>query len=62
MKQRILYVLRQYLFIIVIGALCLLFLALGLVIGYGVIGDGKDAFSILSLDKWQELIAKFKIK
>ncbi|MGT2623701.1 DNA-directed RNA polymerase subunit beta [Streptococcus thoraltensis] len=62
MKQRILYVLRQYLFIIVVVALCLLFLALGLVIGYGVIGDGKDAFSILSLDKWQELIAKFKIK
>ncbi|MDY4762361.1 DNA-directed RNA polymerase subunit beta [Streptococcus thoraltensis] len=62
MKQRILYVLRQYLFIIVVVALCILFLALGLVIGYGVIGDGKDAFSILSLDKWQELIAKFKIK
>ncbi|MEQ9763974.1 DNA-directed RNA polymerase subunit beta [Streptococcus jiangjianxini] len=62
MKQRILYVLKQYLFIIVVGALCLLFLALGMVIGYGVIGDGKDAFSILSLDKWQELIAKFKIK
>ncbi|AXJ13399.1 DNA-directed RNA polymerase subunit beta [Streptococcus pluranimalium] len=62
MKERILYVLRQYLFIIVVVALCILFLALGLIIGYGIIGDGKDAFSILSLDKWQELIAKFKIK
>ncbi|MFU2206925.1 DNA-directed RNA polymerase subunit beta [Streptococcus pluranimalium] len=62
MKERILYVLRQYLFIIVVVALCLLFLTLGLVIGYGIIGDGKDAFSILSLDKWQELIAKFNIK
>ncbi|AUW96794.1 DNA-directed RNA polymerase subunit beta [Streptococcus pluranimalium] len=62
MKERILYVLRQYLFIIVVAALCILFLALGLIIGYGIIGDGKDAFSILSLDKWQELIAKFKIK
>lgn len=62
MKERILYVLRQYLFIIVVVALCILFLALGFIIGYGIIGDGKDAFSILSLDKWQELIAKFKIK
>lgn len=62
MKQRILYVLRQYLFLIVILALCFLFLALGLIIGYGVIGDGKDAFSILSFEKWQELLAKFKIK
>ena len=62
MKERILYVLRQYLFIIVVAALCILFLALGLIIGYGIIGDGKDAFSILSLDKWQKLIAKFKIK
>lgn len=62
MKERILYVLRQYLFIIIVSVLCLLFLALGLIIGYGVIGDGKDAFSILSLDKWQELLAKFKMK
>ncbi|WP_430523657.1 DNA-directed RNA polymerase subunit beta [Streptococcus hyointestinalis] len=28
--------------------MCLFFLALGLVIGYGVIGDGKNPFSILS--------------
>lgn len=62
MKERILYVLRQYLFIIVVAALCILFLALGLIIGYGIIGDGKDAFSILSLDKWQALFDKFKVK
>ncbi|MDY3024143.1 DNA-directed RNA polymerase subunit beta [Streptococcus pluranimalium] len=62
MKQRILYVLGQYMFIIIIAALSLLFLAIGLIIGYGVIGDGKDAFSILSLDKWQGLLSKFNVK
>ncbi|CAM2751866.1 DNA-directed RNA polymerase subunit beta [Streptococcus agalactiae LMG 14747] len=62
MKQRILYVLGQYMFIIIIAALSLLFLAIGLIIGYGVIGDGKDAFSILSLDKWQGLFSKFNVK
>lgn len=62
MKQRILYVLGQYMFIIIIAALSLLFLVIGLIIGYGVIGDGKDAFSILSLDKWQGLLSKFNVK
>lgn len=62
MKQRILYVLGQYMFIIIIAVLSLLFLVIGLIIGYGIIGDGKDAFSILSLDKWQELLSKFNVK
>ena len=62
MKQRMLYVLRQYLLLIVVAVLFMVFLALGLVIGYGVIGDGKDAFSILSPAKWQALFDKFKVK
>lgn len=62
MTERILQVLKQYAFIMVIGLLCLLFLAVGLMIGYSVIGDGKNAFSVLSLDKWQEWLAKFSLK
>lgn len=62
MTERILQVLKQYAFILVIGLLCLLFLAVGLMIGYSVIGDGKNAFSVLSLDKWQEWLAKFSLK
>ncbi|MFU2164741.1 DNA-directed RNA polymerase subunit beta [Streptococcus pluranimalium] len=62
MTERILQVLKQYAFILVIALLCLLFLAVGLMIGYSVIGDGKNAFSVLSLDKWQEWLAKFSLK
>lgn len=62
MTERILQVLKQYAFIMVIALLCLLFLAVGLMIGYSVIGDGKNAFSVLSLDKWQEWLAKFSLK
>jgi len=32
--------------------------AVGLVIGYGVIGDGKNPWSILSPDTWSEIIGK----
>ena len=39
--------------------LACLFLAVGLMIGYAVIGDGKNPFSILSIDKWQAIIGKF---
>lgn len=53
------YVTRQMLLILFIVLLCVVFLGLGLVIGYGFFGDGKHPFSILSLDKWQEIIAKF---
>ncbi|MDO4205412.1 MAG: DNA-directed RNA polymerase subunit beta, partial [Streptococcus gallolyticus] len=39
--------------------LCCLFLAIGLMIGYGIIVEGKNPFAILSLDKWQSIIGKF---
>ena len=32
---------------------------LGLVIGYGVIGNADNPWSILSPDTWKELISKF---
>lgn len=45
--------------IIAIGLLGLFCLALGLMIGYSLIGDGQNPLAILSPDKWAELIHKF---
>lgn len=53
------YVVRQIGLVLLVALLACLFLAIGLMVGYGVIGDGKNPFSILSLDKWQSIIAKF---
>ncbi|MCI6872502.1 MAG: DNA-directed RNA polymerase subunit beta [Streptococcus hyointestinalis] len=53
------YVVKQFGLLGLVALLCLFFLALGLVIGYGVIGDGKNPFSILSLGTWHDLIGKF---
>lgn len=53
------YVTKQLVLILVIALLCCLFLAIGLMIGYGIIGEGKNPFAILSLDKWQAIIGKF---
>lgn len=53
------YVVKQFLLILGVALLCCLFLAIGLMVGYGVIGEGKNPFAILSLDKWQSIIGKF---
>ena len=53
------YVTKQLVLILVIALLCCLFLAIGLMIGYGIIGEGKNPFAILSLDKSQSIIGKF---
>ncbi|HEK9954304.1 TPA: DNA-directed RNA polymerase subunit beta [Streptococcus equi subsp. zooepidemicus] len=53
------YVINQLALIIAIGLLGLFCLALGLVIGYSLIGDGQNPLAILSPDKWAELIHKF---
>lgn len=53
------YVFKRLALFFVIALLALFFLALGLMLGYGVIGDGDNAWSILSPDKWRELIGKF---
>ena len=53
------YVAKQFILILVIALLSCLFLASGLMIGYSVIGEGKNPFAILSLDKWQSIIGKF---
>lgn len=53
------YVGKQLLYIIFVVLLSLGFLALGLVIGYGFVGDGKEPLAILSPDKLQNVISKF---
>ena len=53
------YVVRQIGLVLLVALLACLFLAIGLMVGYGVISDGKNPFSILSLDKLQSIIAKF---
>lgn len=59
MSNSISYVIKQVGIIVLIGILALIFLLIGLVIGYGVIGDGKNPFAILSPDKWQSIFSKF---
>lgn len=53
------YVLKQLLFVFIIFLLALLFFAVGLMVGYGIIGSGDNVTSILSIDKWQALFDKF---
>lgn len=53
------YVLKQIGLILLVILLAVLFLAVGLMLGYSVFGDGEYAYSILSLDKWQNIIGKF---
>ena len=58
-RDTMLYVGRQLLFVFLIIILALIIFAVGLMVGYAVVGDGDNAMSILSLDKWQEIINKF---
>ena len=58
-RDSMLYVGRQLLFVFLIIILALIIFAVGLMVGYAVVGDGDSAMSILSLDKWQEIINKF---
>ena len=53
------YVLKQLFLFLLVAILGLVFLAFGLMIGYGIIGSGDNPTAILSLDKWQALLAKF---
>ena len=53
------YVAKQLTLILVGVILSVLFLAIGLMLGYSVFGEGKNPLAILSLDKWQSIIGKF---
>ena len=59
MNKRSKYVLRRFILVIVVLLLGFLALAIGLMIGYGILGKGQDPWAILSPAKWQELITKF---
>ena len=52
------YVFRQLLLVLcVCDWPC--FLAIGLMVGYAVLGEGKDPISILKPETWQAIVAKF---
>lgn len=53
------YVLRRLILVVVVLLLGALALAIGLMIGYGILGKGQDPWAILAPAKWQELIVKF---
>ncbi|HEL2738634.1 TPA: DNA-directed RNA polymerase subunit beta [Streptococcus suis] len=53
------YVGKQLLSVFIVILIAILVFALGLMVGYGVIGDGDNVFAILSPIKWQELMSKF---
>ena len=58
------YVFRQLLLVLSVCVIGFAFLAIGLMIGYAVLGEGKDPISILKPETWQAIVAKFtgKIK
>ncbi|KXT79202.1 DNA-directed RNA polymerase subunit beta [Streptococcus sp. DD13] len=57
-KENAKFVGRQLLLVILAILILLAVFAIGLVIGYGTIGGGSKPWSILSIDKWQEIIGK----
>ncbi|MGT2799342.1 DNA-directed RNA polymerase subunit beta [Streptococcus marmotae] len=58
-KENLHFVGNQILLILFVILLALIIFAIGLMVGYGVIGDGSNIWAILSPEKWQELIGKF---
>lgn len=59
MNDELKYVAKQVVIVLLVIFLGLLVFAIGLVIGYGVIGGGDNPWSILSPDKWHSIINKF---
>ena len=62
MKTNLRYVGKQLGIVLLLAVIGIIIFAVGLVIGYGVIGDGKNAWSILSPDTWSEIIGKLTDK
>ena len=58
MKTNLRYVGKQLGIVLLLAVLGIIIFAIGLVIGYGVIGDGKNPLSILSPDTWPDIIGK----
>lgn len=53
------FVFRQLLLVLSVCVIGLAFLAIGLMVGYAVLGEGKDPISILKPETWQTIVAKF---
>ncbi|HEL2685219.1 TPA: DNA-directed RNA polymerase subunit beta [Streptococcus suis] len=58
-KENLSYVGKHLLSVFIVILIAILVFALGLMVGYGIIGDGDNMFAVLSPVKWQELISKF---
>lgn len=58
-KSGLAYIRHQLALILLVTFLCLVFFAVGLMLGYAVLGQGHNPLSILSPDKWQSLFDKF---
>lgn len=58
MKTNLKYVAKQLGIVLLLVVIGIMIFAVGLVIGYGVIGDGKNPCSILSPSTWSEIIGK----
>lgn len=59
LKENLNYVGKNLLLVAIVVLLALFVFAVGLMVGYGVIGDGDNLFAVLSPAKWQDLINKF---
>ena len=62
MKTKLKAIGKQVGIVLLVLTILAIVFALGLVIGYGVIGNGKDPWSILSPDTWKEILQKFSGK
>lgn len=58
-KENLNYVGKNVLLVVAGLMIAILVFAIGLMVGYGVIGDGDNMFAILLPEKWQELFSKF---
>lgn len=58
-KENLSYVGKNLLLVVIVLLIAALVFVLGLMLGYGVIGDDDNVFAVLSPAKWQELIGKF---
>ncbi len=59
MKTKLKAIGKQLGIVLLVLTILAIVFALGLVIGYGIIGNGKDPWSILSSDTWKEILQKF---
>ena len=59
MKTKLKAIGKQLGIVLLVLTILAIVFALGLVIGYGIIGNGKDPWSILSSDTLKEILQKF---